>query len=132
MTAPVTQTDIPKLWLDRDRHNNDHIADAMQLITRLVESYATARTIEDLAAFGIALPKRIKKLKRPQQRDSVTIGSFFHLERGLLFPDNVILTCADCRTPVEIRPHSNVGSTVLCCFCTVDRALKDYWAAQCK
>ena len=120
---------VPKLWLDRDPRNNDHIVAAMRLITTLTDSYATERTVKELAAAGIALPKGIKKWKRLQKHDAV-IGSFFRLERGLLFADNVILTCADCRTPVEIRPSSNVGSTVLCCFCTVDRVLKDYWAAN--
>ena len=121
--------DVPKLWLDRDPRNHYHIGAAMKLITELSDSYATDRTIQELAAVGITVPKRIKKWKKLGKHDCV-IGAFFHLERGLLFPDNVILTCADCRVPVEIRPYSNVGSKVLCCFCTVDHVLKDYWTAH--
>jgi hypothetical protein len=112
--------------LDRDPRNSDHIRAAIQLISDISENYATERTFTELAAFGIALPKGIKKWKKVKPHDAM-IGAFFHLDRGLIFPDNVILTCADCHIPVEIRPHSNVGSRVMCCFCTVDQALRQYW-----
>ena len=120
---------VPKLWLDRDPHNADHINAAFQLITTLSDSYVTEHTAKELNAAGVAVPKGVKKWKRLRKHDAM-IGAFFYLERGLLFPDNIICTCADCRIPIEIRPHSNVGSTVLCCFCTVDRVIKGYWAAH--
>lgn len=120
-------TDVPKIWLDRDSRNKEHISAALKLIAALSDVYATERTFQELADYD--LPKNIKKLRR-HPKGHVVIGGFFRLEQGLRFDDDVICTCTDCRTPLEIRPQNNTGNTVLCCFCTVDRVLKEHWAKQ--
>lgn len=127
MRKKTTPVDVPKVWLDRDPRNRDHLKAAYELVARLSEIYATEKTFKELAGFDI--PKNVKKLKR-HPKVHVVIGGFFHLDEGLQVAENVICTCADCRAPMQIRPHSNTGNTVLCCFCYADRVLKEYWAKQ--
>lgn len=120
-------TDVPKVWLERNARNQEHLRAALRVLSELSDVYATERTLQEMA--GYEVPKGIKKMKR-HPKGHVIIGGFFYLETGLRMDDNVICTCADCRTPLQIRPHNNAGGTVLCCFCAVDRAIKEHWAKQ--
>jgi len=116
---------IPRVWLERDPRNPRHIAAALRLIMRLSpESFMTRRTSAELRALGISPKMRVA---RPSNMDAV-IGGFFFLDVGKIFPDNVLVTCAKCRTALQIRPHANFKVPKLCCFCAVDAMLTDYHA----
>jgi hypothetical protein len=115
----------PRHLVDRDPHNPMHIGAALRLIETLAEKiYATKRTVAELRQLGIDL----KTAEPPNGPVDAIIGAFFFLDRGLLFADNLLVTCAVCRAPLQVRPHSvSVSARMLCCFCAVDASLADYW-----
>jgi hypothetical protein len=119
-------SDIPRILVNRDPRNRAHIDAALELLGNLGHLFATARTFTELAEAGVTRPKNAKVWKRGRKYDAV-IGGFFFLDRELIYPDNVILMCADCGATLEIRPQSNTNVTKLCVFCGVDRLLKLHW-----
>lgn len=133
MSSPssgLTPLLIPRLLFQRDPRNPAHVSAALEIIAEIGEVYATDRTIEELTKAGVSL--RSKKIKRQRKRSpkmDAMIGGFFFLDRGLLFPDNLICTCSECRAALQIRPHS-AQRTKLCAFCATDKVLKSYWAEQ--
>ena len=115
--------DLPLIWLDRDPRNPKHVAGALRMIFSLggPEMYATERTRDELREVGLKVHGL--RIGNPKQVD-VLIGGFFFLEDGLLYPDNILVTCATCRTALQVRPHSTRKARVLCCFCCLDEVLK--------
>lgn len=118
--------DIPHRWTRRNPRKPDHVQAALALISELAGISVTEQTQKELSVFGL---RAKAKLVKPEGEDTI-IGSFFLLERGPMFPDNVLTKCNDCGAALEIRPHSSSISTRMCCFCAVDRLLAAHWACR--
>lgn len=124
---------IQKL-IERDPRNRLHILRAMKLIMELQTVIVTERSQDEMGAIlGHDLAQCLltdMDVEATVPEDSMMIGSFYFIDEGLLFADNVIVVCNDCRAPVHIRPESQMASLFLCIFCAADRVLKDYWENQ--
>ena len=60
--------------------------------------------------------------------DSIGVGAFYLLDKGLIVADNIITKCKKCCEAIQFRPHFNMHNiTPLCCFCAADRILDEYW-----
>ena len=125
----MDRQDIPRVLVERNPRNSAHVRAAYDLIASIAGAYATEQTFREVRSLGLKV-KNLKKLRRRPGKDEVMVAAFFFLEQGLLISDNILCTCKSCGAALQIRPHSNVGCTVLCCFCTADQALKDYWEKQ--
>lgn len=103
-------------------------AEALRIIEELVGIAVTEQSRDELLTVGISLAPSVKISK---QFSGAAIGTPFLIEDGLIVSDNVILTCAQCRQPLQFRPH--LGHAVkrhLCIFCAADEVLRAYWEGR--
>lgn len=121
---------IPRRLDRRDPRRDDDVAEALRIMQEIVGITVSPETRDELMAFGIRLPRSVRISKR-LRADDLAIGPAFLLERGPILPDNVILTCDQCRGPIQFRPHlAYVGKKHLCIFCACDLILQDYWKKE--
>lgn len=122
----------PKLVL-RNPRDSQHIAAAHKIITTLAPITVTQKTEREIrstlgAADAAQLMNGITITPRIPAGDTLIICSFFFLESGWMFADNVIVQCADCNAALQLRPEGLAAATKLCVFCAADRMLAEQHA----
>ena len=117
---------IPHIITGRNPQNHEHVVSALQLLQLLGGVAMTEKTAAETKALGLPIPKHTKVVQAADH--AVAVGMPFLLQRGLLMPDNVIMTCQTCRMPIQYRPetaHSRIRH--VCVFCAADECLKEFW-----
>jgi len=122
----LTKIDIPRVLVARDPRNKQHVTAALRLMMEIGTIVSSEETAQELESLSLKLPKRVEVVPRQDGYDFL-IGAHFFLEDGLMFRDNVIVTCSVCRHALQIRPHNQTNKSVLCCFCAADNMLTEYW-----
>lgn len=119
--------EIPKVWIDRNPRNRQHVRAALTLIAELNGFAVTERTVDSLAKLGLR-PNRKTTIWKRVRKDAVVIGAFYFLDQPLQLRDNIIVVCQTCKSALQLRPESNTAAVKLCCFCAVDQLLSTYWS----
>jgi hypothetical protein len=124
---------FPRKLVDRDPRKQEHVAAALKLLIAVVgKPTITARTqgemrtllgadADDVMA-GCPVTATV-----PSDNNVTLLGALFFFEQGLLFPDNILVACKACKTPLQIRPESLLARDRYCVFCATDQVLADYW-----
>ena len=119
---------LPPKILNRDPRSRRDRAEAFRIITECTGSVnVTSKTHEEIGSLAREHPKMVVN---DDVKDAIGIAHFFFVDEGLMFRDNRISKCADCRIPLQFRPHFVNVPTLLCCFCAGDRLLKEYWDSK--
>jgi hypothetical protein len=107
---------------DRDPRNPAHRFAALKILRQHAPVRVTPETAAALGRAGIGVPRHITVSDQHPRRTRL-VGRHFFLEEGLLSPDNVIVTCAKCRIPLQIRPSGVTLKQIYCLFCAADAEL---------
>lgn len=116
----------PKRILLRDPRNFEHRAEVYRVIQQYGGVHVTRRTRREIEPIAHRFPKMTVS---DDMTHAVGVAHFFFPDEGLMFPDNRISKCADCRIALQCRPHF-VVPVILCCFCAGDRLLQEYWNSK--
>jgi hypothetical protein len=134
MFSPIDEKDIPRRITNRDPTKAIDVAVAIHIIRALSENMITKKTAAELKKAGYAkarLPKNLKVVEQTPTGEYSVVCAPFTGKQGLIFPDNDVVQCSDCNTPLQIRPSANVkGVKKLCYFCSAQAALDNYWQEQ--
>ena len=118
--------DIPRVLVARDPRNPQHCRAALRLLLECGTVISSVKTAQELAVFSLKLSQRVLVSEPGTMQYDYVVGAHYFLDEGLMFADNVIVTCTVCRQALQLRPHAPTKS-VMCCFCAADRVLKEYW-----
>lgn len=116
----------PRKLVNRDPLNAAHRKQAFTIISALSKLHIRSATARELFQNGIMLTG----VTISDEMNLGCIATHYHIEEGLMFPDNIIARCKDCRDAIQYRPHLVGMPKIICCFCAADNILTEYWESE--